>query len=294
MVAGRWHTVPWHRGPRAPGDISPPLGVPVAVTVPANYRGGLCPRPARRYKATVTAGTRQATPPQVPPGPGTSSGTLLPRGATRATLSAGPAMSRVSRAALRRTPRRRRRRVAAGGGDTAEGVTDPDMVALFMDFLGERLLLPLEGSGLVARPYHYVLRDTEQQGLCLRHGHLVATSLQGASASQEEPISVVPNRHLERRRCPLIVGIRGGTQALSCGTGPEPRLSLEDVELLELFSSDKDRTTPFTFYKTFGGSTHTFEAAAFPGLFLSTAMGPGEALTLAPPPGATSFYLRRM
>ncbi|NXH60316.1 I36RA protein, partial [Rhabdornis inornatus] len=143
----------------------------------------------------------------------------------------------------------------------------------------------------VARPYQYVLRDTEQQGLCLRHGHLVATSLQGANATQEEPISVVPNRHLERRRCPLIVGIRGGTQALSCGTGPEPQLHLEDVELLELFSGDKDTATPFTFYKTFGGSTHTFEAAAFPGLFFRTA--PGQALALAPRPAATAFYLHR-
>ncbi|RLV62884.1 hypothetical protein DV515_00018845 [Chloebia gouldiae] len=73
-----------------------------------------------------------------------------------------------------------------------------------------------------------------------------------------------------------------------------PRWSIKDVGLLELFSSDKDKATPFTFYKTFGGSTHTFEAAAFPGLFLSTATGPGEALALAPPPGATEFYLRRM
>ncbi|XP_050181739.1 interleukin-36 receptor antagonist protein-like isoform X2 [Myiozetetes cayanensis] len=145
----------------------------------------------------------------------------------------------------------------------------------------------------LAQPYHYVLRDSEQKGLCLRDGHLVATSLQGANAAQEEPISVVPNRHLERRRCPLIVGIRGGTRALSCGTGPEPRLHLEDVGLLELFSQEGDEARPFTFYKTFGGSTHTFEAAAFPGLFLSTAPGPGEALAMAPPHGATAFYLRR-
>ncbi|KAM3654663.1 interleukin-36 receptor antagonist protein-like [Ammospiza maritima maritima] len=150
-------------------------------------------------------------------------------------------MSRASRAALRRTPRGHPLGVMADSGDTAEGVIDPDMVALFDDFLGK------------------------------------------------EPISVVPNRHLERRRSPLIVGIRGGTRALSCGTGPEPRLSLEDVGLLDLFSGDKDRALPFTFYKTFGGSTHTFEAAAFPGLFLSTARE--EPLGLAP--GATAFYLRR-
>nr|XP_054506465.1 uncharacterized protein LOC129131569 [Agelaius phoeniceus] len=205
-----------------------------------------------------------------------------------------PAMSRASRAALRRTPQGHRLGVMAGSWDTVEGVIDPDMVALFDDFLGTgecrcpRVPVPPQ-----PQPYHYVLRDTEQQGLCLRDGRLVATSLQVANAAQEEPISVVPNRHLERRRCPLIVGIRGGTRALSCGTGPEPRLSLEDVGLLELFSGDKDRATPFTFYKTFGGSTHTFEAAAFPGLFLSTATGPDEPLGLAPPPSATAFYLRR-
>uniref|UniRef100_A0A8C3CDI9 Uncharacterized protein n=1 Tax=Cairina moschata TaxID=8855 RepID=A0A8C3CDI9_CAIMO len=68
-----------------------------------------------------------------------------------------------------------------------------------------------------AQPYHYTLRDTEHKALCLQGGRLVALSLQGANDAQEEAISVVPNRHLERRRCPLIVGIRGGSQALSCG-----------------------------------------------------------------------------
>ncbi|KAF4805716.1 hypothetical protein TURU_000073 [Turdus rufiventris] len=75
---------------------------------------------------------------------------------------------------------------------------------------------------------------------------------------------------------------------------PQPchrTLSLQDVELLELFSGDKDTAMPFTFYKTFGGSTHTFEAAAFPGLFLSTA--PEQALGLAQGHGATAFYLYR-
>uniref|UniRef100_A0A663EPR6 I36RA protein n=1 Tax=Aquila chrysaetos chrysaetos TaxID=223781 RepID=A0A663EPR6_AQUCH len=167
------------------------------------------------------------------------------------------------------------------------------------------------GAHPLAKPYHYVVRDTEQNGLCLHNGRLVATRLQGANAAQEggcpgwggggtpthgcshpthpprllvEPISVVPNQYLERRRCPLIVGIRGGTQALSCGTGPEPQLKLEEVELLDLFSRGAE-ATPYTFYKTFGGSTHTFEAAAFPGHFLSTTKGQGEALSLAPPPG---------
>ncbi|NXS12300.1 I36RA protein, partial [Neodrepanis coruscans] len=186
-------------------------------------------------------------------------------------------------------------KIMAGPGNDTDSVMDPDMVALFQDFLGkEEETVIMAGSRPQPKPYHYMVRDTEQRGLCLRDGHLVATSLQGANAALEEPISVVPNRHLERRRCPLIVGIRGGSRALSCGTGPEPQLSLEDVELLDLFSrKNKDEATPYTFYKSFGGSTHTFEAAAFPGFFLSTAPAQGEQLGLAPSHGATAFYLHR-
>ncbi|NXK15403.1 I36RA protein, partial [Herpetotheres cachinnans] len=186
--------------------------------------------------------------------------------------------------------------LSMGTGDMAESVIDPDMVALFDEFLGKEYSEEVTESSAdrqpLAQPYHYVMRDTEQKGLCLHNGHLVATSLQGANAAQEEPISVVPNRHLERWRCPLIVGIRGGTLALSCGTGPEPQLKLEEVELLDLFLRGAE-ATPYTFYKAFGGSTHTFEAAAFPGLFLSTGPGPGEALALAAPPAVTAFYLLR-
>ncbi|NXL40044.1 I36RA protein, partial [Glaucidium brasilianum] len=211
--------------------------------------------------------------------------------------------------------------LSAGTGDAVESVTDPDMVALFNEFLGketEEVIISSAESRPLAKPYHYLLRDTEQKGLCLYNGYLVATSLQAVNAAQEgecpgwgrgvpprrhprvllpphlltEPISVVPNPHLERQRCPLIVGIRGGTQALSCGTGPKPQLKLEEVGLLDLFSRGAE-ATPYTFYKTYGGSTHTFEAAAFPGHFLSTAAGQGEALDLAPPPAVTAFYLHR-
>ncbi|KAM6234958.1 interleukin-36 receptor antagonist protein-like [Porphyrio hochstetteri] len=183
-------------------------------------------------------------------------------------------------------------------GDTAESVIDPDMEALFKEFLGEEgeitiASLPSPESTPLAQPYHYTVRDTQQRGLCLHDGRLVATNLQGANSDQEEPISVVPNKYLERQRCPLIVGIRGGNQALSCGTGPEPQLKLEERKLLDLFSGDGDQAKPFTFYKTFSGSTHTFEAAAFPGHFLSTAPEPGQPLGLAAPPALTTFYLRR-
>ncbi|NXD17850.1 I36RA protein, partial [Nothocercus nigrocapillus] len=183
-------------------------------------------------------------------------------------------------------------------GHPAVSVPDPDMEALFEEFLGKGSEVPEAGTMAKPerQPYHYRVRDTNQKVLCLEQGRLVATSLQGANAAQEEPISVVPNRHLERSRCPLIVGIRGGSRALSCGTGPQPELQLEDVPLLELFSRDAGAER-FTFYKSFSGSTHSFEAAAFPGHFLSTAPRPGEALALTAQPGhggaITTFYLQR-
>ncbi|NXY90229.1 I36RA protein, partial [Alcedo cyanopectus] len=179
-----------------------------------------------------------------------------------------------------------------GTGGTVVSVIDPDMEALFEEFLKDLEIFSATESQSRRQPYHYTMRDTEQKGLCLHNGHLVATSLQGANSAQEEPISVVPNIHLERQRCPLIVGIQGGSQALSCGTGPEPQLKLEKVELLDLFSRGKE-ATPYTFYKTFGGSTHTFESAAFPGHFLCTSQAHGEPLAVAPPRDITNFYLLR-
>lgn len=121
---------------------------------------------------------------------------------------------------------------AAGDGDPEESVVDPDMVALFDD---SPSMAPR------AEPYHYVLRDTEHKGLCLRDGHLVAANL------------------------------------------------------LSLFSSP-DSSVPFTFFKSFSGSTHSFEAAAFPGRFLCTVPQPDRELGLAPraaPGSITSFYMRR-
>lgn len=42
-----------------------------------------------------------------------------------------------------------------------------------------------------------------------------------------EEISVVPNRALDASLCPVILGVQGGRQCLSCGTEKEPALKLE-------------------------------------------------------------------
>lgn len=54
-----------------------------------------------------------------------------------------------------------------------------------------------------------------------------------------EEISVVPNRWLDANLSPVILGVQGGSQCLSCGTELEPTLNLE-VSLIgnqELFLS---------------------------------------------------------
>ncbi|XP_068518508.1 uncharacterized protein [Anas acuta] len=291
------------------------------LQVEATGSGGHGARPVFRHRAAsglIPGAGPVPTPYKCHQRRVTTQRTPLPGRFSEDDTFAGSAMSHASPAAPRsgaRSPRRCRDHAqcrepprgvtllgTSGDSGPVEAVIDPDMENLFNEFLGK--VRPEEGGTMTtsstvvpagAQPYHYALRDTEHKALCLQGGRLVALSLQGANDAQEEAISVVPNRHLERRRCPLIVGIRGGSQALSCGTGPEPQLKLEDVGVLELFRGE-DHAVPYTFYKTFGGSTHTFEAAAFPGHFLSTTPRPGEELGLAPPaaPDAiTSFYLRR-
>uniref|UniRef100_A0A8C8S9X3 Interleukin-1 n=1 Tax=Pelusios castaneus TaxID=367368 RepID=A0A8C8S9X3_9SAUR len=169
------------------------------------------------------------------------------------------------------------------------------MVQLFKEFLDEFL----EGSNRpVPRqktPYHYQIRDTSHKAFYLRDTSLVAANLQVDNAIQEEKVSVVPNRMLERKKCPLILGIKGGTQGLSCGTAEQPRLQLEDVHLLNLFHTDKEAKR-FTFFKTYDGSTHRFEAAAYPGWFLCTSPQDNEPISLTAQPGQatiTDFYFQR-
>ncbi|KFO26700.1 Interleukin-36 receptor antagonist protein [Fukomys damarensis] len=85
-----------------------------------------------------------------------------------------------------------------------------------------------------------------------------------------EEISVVPNRWLDARLSPVILGVQGGSQCLSCGTGEEPTLKLEPVNIMELYLGTQE-SKRFTFYRQDLGLTSSFESAAYPGWFLCTA-----------------------
>ncbi|XP_067396427.1 interleukin-36 receptor antagonist protein-like [Emydura macquarii macquarii] len=179
-----------------------------------------------------------------------------------------------------------------------ESVVDPEMEQLFKEFLDEAggreesaVITSMPGK----QPYHYQIRDTNHKAFYLRHNSLVAANLQSDNASQEEKVSVVPNRVLERKRCPLILGIKGGSQGLSCGTAEQPKLQLEDMQLMDLFLKDEEAKR-FTFFKTYNGSTHCFEAAAYPGWFLCTSPQANEPIGLTAKPGEaaiTNFYFQR-
>ncbi|TFJ96646.1 NAD(P) transhydrogenase subunit alpha [Platysternon megacephalum] len=199
----------------------------------------------------------------------------------------------------------------------SQSVEDPNMVKLFSIFLDEDVgggggggggtgggtssggnpeigRLPTPDSRPTKQPFHYQIRDTGHKAFYLRDNSLVAANLQGENASQEENVSVVPNRGLERKRCPLILGIKGGSQGLSCGTAEQPQLQLEDMHLIDLFYKDEEAKR-FTFFKTYNGSTHHFEAAAYPGWFLCTSAQANEPISLTTRPGEatiTDFYFQ--
>ena len=78
----------------------------------------------------------------------------------------------------------------------------------------EAPLLPSRGGGC---PIHPTVGEREEGQSRFPHPLLPLG----------EVISVVPNRSLDAKLSPVILGVHGGSQCLSCGTGQEPTLKLE-------------------------------------------------------------------
>nr|XP_060511143.1 interleukin-36 receptor antagonist protein [Panthera onca] len=113
------------------------------------------------------------------------------------------------------------------------------------------------------------MKDAELKVLYLHDNQLLAGRLHAGNFIQGEEISVVPNRSLDAKLSPVILGVQGGSQCLSCGTGQEPTLKLEPVNIMELYLGAKESKS-FTFYRRDTGLTSSFESAAYPGWFLCT------------------------
>ncbi|XP_070284609.1 interleukin-36 receptor antagonist protein [Myotis yumanensis] len=132
------------------------------------------------------------------------------------------------------------------------------------------------------------MKDAALKVLYLQDNQLLAGGVHGGKAVKGEEISVVPNRFLDDSLSPVILGVQGGSQCLSCGTGQEPTLKLEPVDIMELYRSPKD-SRGFTFFRRDTGLTSRFESAAFPGWFLCTVPEADQPLRLSQLPGDASW-----
>ncbi|PNI14623.1 IL36RN isoform 3 [Pan troglodytes] len=113
------------------------------------------------------------------------------------------------------------------------------------------------------------MKDSALKVLYLHNNQLLAGGLHAGKVIKGEEISVVPNRWLDASLSPVILGVQGGSQCLSCGAGQEPTLTLEPVNIMELYLGAKESKS-FTFYRRDMGLTSSFESATYPGWFLCT------------------------
>ncbi|XP_007957588.1 interleukin-36 receptor antagonist protein [Orycteropus afer afer] len=132
------------------------------------------------------------------------------------------------------------------------------------------------------------MKDAALKVLYLHENQLLAGGLHAGKIIKGEEISVVPNRSLDARFSPVILGIQGGSQCLSCGTGQEPSLKLEPVNIMELYLSAEESKS-FTFYRRDTGLTSSFESAAYPGWFLCTVPEADQPLRLTQLPKDDSW-----
>nr|4P0L_A Chain A, Interleukin-36 receptor antagonist/Interleukin-36 gamma chimera protein [Homo sapiens] len=143
------------------------------------------------------------------------------------------------------------------------------------------------------------MKDSALKVLYLHNNQLLAGGLHAGKVIKGEEISVVPNRWPEAleqgRGSPVILGVQGGSQCLSCGVGQEPTLTLEPVNIMELYLGAKESKS-FTFYRADAGLTSSFESAAYPGWFLCTVPEADQPVRLTQELGKsynTDFYFQQ-
>ncbi|XP_049640406.1 interleukin-36 receptor antagonist protein [Suncus etruscus] len=132
------------------------------------------------------------------------------------------------------------------------------------------------------------MKDAALKVLYVHDNQLFAGGPHTGKVIKGEKISVVPNRWLDAKLSPVILGVQGGSQCLSCGTELEPTLKLEPVNIMELYRGSKESKN-FTFYRRDTGLTSSFESAAFPGWFLCTMIESDQPLRLTQIPEDASW-----
>ncbi|XP_068943660.1 interleukin-1 family member 10 isoform X3 [Petaurus breviceps papuanus] len=140
---------------------------------------------------------------------------------------------------------------------------------------------------------HYRIKDATMKAIYVQNDQLLAGTVQGG-----EEFSVVPNRSLDAKRSPIILGIEDGSQCLSVGMDQQPILHIEHKNIMDLYCS-KEESKNFTFYMWNmwdSGLTYRLESALYPGWFLCTLHQQNQPVTLTNHPDdlgsvITDFYL---
>ncbi|XP_043845630.1 interleukin-36 receptor antagonist protein [Dromiciops gliroides] len=141
------------------------------------------------------------------------------------------------------------------------------------------------------------MKDAALKVIYVQNNQLLARRVQAGKPIDGEEISVVPNRSLDAKRSPVILGLEGGTQCLSVGIAQEPVLQIEHKNIMDLYRS-KEESKSFTFYMWDTGLTSRLESAAYPGWFLCTIHEDEKPITLTNHPEdsesvITDFYFHQ-
>ncbi|XP_054854543.1 interleukin-36 receptor antagonist protein-like [Eublepharis macularius] len=144
-------------------------------------------------------------------------------------------------------------------------------------------------------PWVYKIWDTNQKFIFLKDSTLVAAPQQNSN-SEVQLLSMIPNQALDSSKRPLFMGTKDKKYLLSVKSGDRPQLQLVAGDIMELYVK-KEKSTEFTFFNQTKGSEKTcsFESAASPGWFLSTASESNKPLGLSQGGGSdiTLFYIER-
>ncbi|XP_048369570.1 interleukin-1 family member 10-like isoform X1 [Sphaerodactylus townsendi] len=143
-------------------------------------------------------------------------------------------------------------------------------------------------------PWLYRIWDTKQKYLLLQNGTLVAAPQN--SNSEDQLITVAPNRVIDSSKRPIFMGTKVQNYVLTVKSGDRPQLQLVAGDVKDLHEK-KEESKEFTFYNQTKGSetTCSFESAISPGWFLSTSAEPHKPLGLSQGGGSdiTIFYFVR-
>ncbi|XP_033617386.1 interleukin-36 gamma [Fukomys damarensis] len=121
------------------------------------------------------------------------------------------------------------------------------------------------------------ISDLDQQVWILQGQSLVTVPRSNSVASVT--VTVMPCKYPESleqdKGTPIYLGIQNPDMCLCCENAEgKPTLLLKEKNILDLYNQPEP-VKPFLFYRSYVGSTSTFESVAFPGWFIASSKKDG-------------------